>query len=432
MKHVVIISQWPTPWGIGIKKGVPQRYGLIKRLSKEGFKVSLVALSIKKDGFTEYQARFYNQYYFRVPGFKFGVNKFKEMKGNFWYFIKKLFSAWDLIGFTACALAKSINISKKNPPVLVISYGEIGALSALILAKLYNVPNITRGYGLNIYYTLKKFENESICLLKRIYYIEWSIFFALKIKATRIITSDDDSKEDLAGNLMKIASPLVFIPNGVDRNYFIPKNEIFIKRIKEIYQLQKFDIVLGNVGRWAPYKGIERILMALKVLQKKSGLNIGILLVGAGQWKNNLWPLVKKLELEDKVIITEQVTRDDIPSFYYCIDIYMSVFKRANKCFALLEALVSGRPVITSGELRENKFIKNGKTVIMVEETDNIKIMAERIAKEIHSLIVDPNKRAILGNNAENFAKKYIWEVNDQIEYEFSILKKVLNERRNN
>ena len=108
------------------------------------------------------------------------------------------------------------------------------------------------------------------------------------------------------------------LPNAVDPTKFNlnPKDK---KLEKELEFENK--VVIGYVGSFVNYEGLDILLEACSILYKKLGDCFRLLLVGDGAMMQSLRRSVRFLQLEDIVKFTGRVSHDEVQRYYSLIDI---------------------------------------------------------------------------------------------------------------
>ena len=106
---------------------------------------------------------------------------------------------------------------------------------------------------------------------------------------------------------------MTVIPNAVDIDRFNP--DIDGKIIRDKYALDDEPLALF-VGRLVPHKGIGILIRSLTFTQRGK-----LLIIGDGPYKNWLVNLVKKLDLNDRVIFVGPVDDYWLPSYYSATDV---------------------------------------------------------------------------------------------------------------
>ena len=174
----------------------------------------------------------------------------------------------------------------------------------------------------------------------------------------------------------------IYLPNGVDTNFFKPM------KVKK----NKTPLIL-SVGRLERQKNYENLIRALK------GLRANLLLVGSGSLKNKLIKIAKKEDINLKII--ERIENTKMPHIYNRADIFIlpSVIEGSPK--ALLEAMSCKLPVIGTKVDGIKNIILDGKNGLLVEnDNHNINLAIKR-------LIGDRKLKEKLAEGARAFVKRY-------------------------
>ena len=172
----------------------------------------------------------------------------------------------------------------------------------------------------------------------------------------------------------------VYLPNGVDLNFFKP-----IKKNK----INKVPVVL-SVGRLEKQKNFESLVEAIQ------GLNIGLILVGNGSLKSKLLDLAKVKKVDLKII--EKVKHNQMPKIYNQADIFVLPSLVEGHPKTLLEAMACSCPVVVTNVEGTVDIVRNGQNGLMVEpEKEKInyalrqlignKILSEKLAKNARETI---------------------------------------------
>lgn len=145
---------------------------------------------------------------------------------------------------------------------------------------------------------------------------------------------------------------IVIIPNGVDINRFHP-----LKNEERKSKKERRGVCIGYLGRLSPEKNIISMIKAVKALTLESGLdNVYLKIAGTGPVYNK----IKRME-DEKIKVLGYV--EDAPSFYRSVDVFLLPSKLEAQPIALLEAMASGLPVITT-DVGDNKYFVQGNGIL--------------------------------------------------------------------
>lgn len=170
--------------------------------------------------------------------------------------------------------------------------------------------------------------------------------------------------EEIAKILRKYSeNETVVIPNGVDTNKFRPKS----KNKDESGENKK--ICLGYLGRLSKEKNVIRMVKAVKETKGEIFLKIA----GSGP----LYRRIKSME-DERIRVLGYVK--DAASFLRSIDVFLSPSKFEAQPIALLEAMASGLPIITS-DVGDNSYFIDGNGILCGTSAKEIKEAIVEILK---------------------------------------------------
>lgn len=220
-------------------------------------------------------------------------------------------------------------------------------------------------------------------------------------KAIKIFTISEFSKKEIIRCYKIDASKVVVTYPGIDQGIF---HKTFSKR--EIAQIKSKYNLAGDyilfVGTVQPRKNINGLLRAFKELKLSNKLKLVI--VGKQGWlTDEIYGLVKKLDLTDSVIFTGYVEAEDLPLFY-----------KEAKCFVLpsfyegfgipvIEAMDCGCPVVVSNRSSLPEIAADAGILV---DPDSI----GSITRGIREAILDNKKRSDMIRKGKIQVGKYSWE----------------------
>jgi glycosyltransferase involved in cell wall biosynthesis len=127
------------------------------------------------------------------------------------------------------------------------------------------------------------------------------------------------------------------IPNGIDTEKFHPsKKQSFTKPIQAL-----------TVGRLISRKRIDLLLAAVG-RTKELGLDIHLNIAGEGNLMRPLQKLANELNVADRVSFMGRVPAERMPQLYHDNDIFVMSSDHEGMSNAMLEAMASGLPIITT------------------------------------------------------------------------------------
>ena len=179
------------------------------------------------------------------------------------------------------------------------------------------------------------------------------------------------------------------LPNGVNLSLF-KKNIEEANKLKEKLNITNEKIIL-SVGRIVALKGFQDVI---KILNKLD--NIKYLIIGKGEYLDNLKKLAKELNVENKVIFVGEVNHNELYKYYSMADLFIqpSLTKEAFG-ITLIEALACEVPILARniGGMKEIVKEKNNGFLFEDDLVDKIKLALNYDFK-----------------NLREYAKQYSWD----------------------
>ncbi len=205
--------------------------------------------------------------------------------------------------------------------------------------------------------------------LKLDYKILSPIFKAIWKKASLLIAPSEALKQRALNFLPTVN--IGVIPNGVDLERFSPAQS----------PAQPDTLRIVTVGRLSATKRIELLIDAVDILAK-DGYKIHLSIVGAGFEQGRLEQIISQKKIGHCIEMAGFVDLSDMPGIYRNSDLYLSASMQEGMSNAMLEAMASGLPIITTRcEGVEELITENG---IVLEQAD-----AGRMAEAVKKLADD-------------------------------------------
>lgn len=229
--------------------------------------------------------------------------------------------------------------------------------------------------------------------------IDWSTKFLV----TKYIVQTKTARQELMKTLRLPKEKFEIIPNLINIKEFDFDRERDTKR--ESLDLNPADIVITCVSKLRRGKGHEYLLKAFEELYAHHS-NIRLLIVGDGEQKEKLLEQIEYYQ--SKSAISFLGNRDDVKEILSISDIFVLPTLGEGMSNALMEAMSTGIPVITTDLPENRELITNGETGILIPTKD-----PSAIIKAIEGIINDEEQRSILRRNAkksilENFDSEVI------------------------
>ena len=226
--------------------------------------------------------------------------------------------------------------------------------------------------------------------LKLDYKILAPLFKSIWKKASALIACSQGLK-DRALQFMPSAT-IDVITNGIDLDMFHPaQNDKAQQELK-----------LLTVGRLSVTKRFEILIDAVEILHK-AGRNLHLTIAGGGAMLNRLKQIVSQKNLTDIIDVKGRIESDLMPDLYRQNDIFVSASMQEGMSNAMLEAMASGLPIITTRCEGVDELIADNGIVVEQPRPD-------AIADEIKKLADDKTGHELMCKAARKKAEQFGWD----------------------
>jgi glycosyltransferase involved in cell wall biosynthesis len=182
------------------------------------------------------------------------------------------------------------------------------------------------------------------------------------------------------------------IPNGVELDRFHPAET----------KPESDAVRLLTVGRLSVTKRVDMLIDAVEILCK-AGRSVRFTIVGGGGLEQKLTQIVAQRNLTNVIELTGRMDSEKMPELYRRNDIFISATMQEGMSNAMLEAMASGLPIITTPcEGAEELVTDNG---IVVDRAD-----AKAMADNIMSMADDKESCDTMRLAARKQAQRFSWE----------------------
>ena len=207
---------------------------------------------------------------------------------------------------------------------------------------------------------------------------------------TRLVTVSKLNLEKAVKLGLAEREKFVNIYSGIDFEKFSVIADVYRKR--QELGVAEHEYVVGMVGRFSEQKAPWNFIAAMPhVLHRYR--NTRFVMVGDGELMAEMKALAEKLEVSRHVSFLG--FRDDVAEILQTFDVYVLSSQWEGLGRSLTEAMFLGRAVVATDVEGVPELVQHGKTGILVPANN-----PEALAREIASLLADPEKRARLGHVA--------------------------------
>jgi glycosyltransferase involved in cell wall biosynthesis len=174
-----------------------------------------------------------------------------------------------------------------------------------------------------------------------------------------------------------------------------PFSEKFVPELrKSLMENARYLVV--SACRMVPWKGIEYLIDAFKILSKEYQL----ILIGDG-------PLKKKLQRQAvglNVMFLGRMTHREVQTYMRASDVYVMPSIYENFPLAALDCLATQTPIVATDVGGMSEIIENGKTGLLVKGRDH-----RAIAEGVERLAEDEQLKDRIKENQRRVCKKFLW-----------------------
>ena len=230
----------------------------------------------------------------------------------------------------------------------------------------------------------------------------WLIFWLEKLTARFkdliIVNSEYDWRIAVE---KRIVSPekIVKIYNGisVESLDFLPREEARDLLTSDFNKLLKSEVNkswIGCVANFYKTKGLYYLIGAIARPDLLGRPDFKLLVIGDGRLRPQLEAQIKKLKIENKVILVGRIT--DAYKYLKAFDIFVLPSLKEGFPWVILEAMAAELPIVATNVGALLEIIENGKEGFLVEPKNS-----QALAEKIKWLLEHPQEAKIMGIQAK-------------------------------
>ncbi len=222
--------------------------------------------------------------------------------------------------------------------------------------------------------------------------------FLTKHLVTKYIVQTEVAKQELMQKLRLPAGKISIIPNAIDLTEF--EFELDKEKKRASLGLSTNNMIITCVSKLRYGKGHEYLLEAFEEIYKEHP-KVKLLIVGDGERKQEL--LNQTLPYSSRSSILFLGNRYDVKEILRISDIFVLPTLGEGMSNAIMEAMASNLPIVTTNIPENQELIKDKNTGIVVPIRNPL-----LIATAIVSLVDKEGERSLLGKNAkQHIATKF-------------------------
>ena len=302
--------------------------------------------------------------------------------------------------FTFLSIPKVINLAKKADIIHTTTFN--GAPPAWFASKILKKPCIITIHEVWINKWDKLTEMSKI--KAKIHNILEKIIYLLKFD--RYVCVSNSTKKQLDNlKIKKTKSSVVY--NGVDYEHWNPK-KYNSNNLKKQLNLEK-NFIYVFTGRPGVSKGLEYLIKAVPLISKMIPNAKLLAIVSKDKTYEKRYKLIKdlikKLKIEDKVILHDPVNYKELPKYIKLADCVVIPSLAEGFGFSAAEACAMGKPVIVSNTTSLPEVVSGQYVLVKPKDYEAIAKGIEMVHE--NKTLKKPLKRFLLKENIQNYLKIY-------------------------
>jgi glycosyltransferase involved in cell wall biosynthesis len=232
-------------------------------------------------------------------------------------------------------------------------------------------------------------------------FLDW-IGFVFSDKITVVSTENKKEFDRTYGRLSR--KKIKIIPNGVNANDFAPGKPALDERfLKQLHN----KTVLLYVGVFRVRKRVFNLLFALSEVVKTNA-DVVLVLVGGGRdYETDILNLIKELNIEKHVIFVGKVPNEKVIEYLNASDVFCTLSSYEGMPIAILEAMASGKAILTSRASGMIDLVGDGKDGYLTTVDD-----IDQITEKMRRMVEQPKETKQMGKAARaKVIKEYSWSL---------------------
>jgi len=219
--------------------------------------------------------------------------------------------------------------------------------------------------------------------------------FIFRRIAALVCVSETCAEDLVIMNWQLDPTKVMAIQNGIDPSPFLNPSSSPLENSRALLFGEQLagKRIFGTIGRLAEVKNYYRFIEAFALACQRAS-NIALVMIGTGPLEQALKERVISLGISEQVLFLGY--RQDIPTLLENLDVFALPSLREGISLALLEAMASGLPVLTSNRGGMKEVVGDSSCGWLVDPEDSKSIA------EVLTLIArqTPEQLALVGKNA--------------------------------
>ncbi len=183
------------------------------------------------------------------------------------------------------------------------------------------------------------------------------ICYALR-KADAVTAVSENLREGI-GKLGVACGQVAVIPNGIDTNTFCFRPREEARRLLNFTDNRRTVLAVGHL---LEAKGFHLLIQALRYIQ---GDDIQLVIIGEGEFKNQLQQLIDEGNMREKVKLVGERPQSEVALWYAAADVFCLASLREGRPNVVLEAMACGTPVVSMNNWGLSQFVNDERGLLL-------------------------------------------------------------------
>ena len=214
-----------------------------------------------------------------------------------------------------------------------------------------------------------------------------------------LINVSEKARDYFKEPFMLPGTPSAIIPNALDSDSFInkPVTDEELAALRKSWGIAPDDVVLLFLGRVVEEKRVEELLaVCMRVIQKND--RIKVMFVGAGGALQDLEKQTK--DVSSKILFTGYEPWNKVHYYYGIGDIFITASLSEMHSMTVLEALISGLPIVARKDTSFSDTIFHGRNGYLADSD-------EEMDGYLLDLAADAEKRRLFGEESLRVSRNF-------------------------
>ncbi|HYE59569.1 MAG TPA: glycosyltransferase family 4 protein [Candidatus Kapabacteria bacterium] len=232
----------------------------------------------------------------------------------------------------------------------------------------------------------------------------------VSMQAEHILFNSESLKTRFLRILPSFESKTTVVYPCPETTFSVPPSPEEIDILRKKYALQGKQVLL-TVSRITDGKGFPHLIRMMPQILEKNP-NLVWLIVGDGDKRKEIISLIQKAYLQNIVRYVGEVPHAELRAFYHLADLFVLLThpdegREEGLGLVFLEAAAAGLPVVAGKSGGVEEAVIHGDTGMVVDIYQG----DQKVVDTILALLVDTEKRKVLGRNAQGrIATVFNWE----------------------